>query len=351
MPALNAQPLAAPNLASVFDPSNMSPFVSAPTLNFTQDYRTLFQQHVQIGESADQARAAVSQAETEAERRHRAHAQQQAYLAGMEIQHLEAQAERAHDERMSECKAELKQASQREKFLLHELAACRTEMQSMEVSFQHRHMSEMTRLRTTLIEEGEAYKNEALDYLGLEFKAVLAKTESSMNENFAIEVAEMSEQNDRLQDELAAVERSLRMESEARGSNEGNKAAPREQAAPQEPAPQPRVAFSHPFEIPESLRHLFPNRKTEPTIPPGFEGTPKNQNEKGSGVPPAETNAQPELNAAMLLQAAANLSNKSETEEGKPKVRSGNHKAPRLSKPRDLPLLADFRPRDHPRGE
>ena len=321
VPALNAQPLTAPNLASVFNPSNMSPFVSAPTLNFTQDYRTLFQQHVQIGESADQARAAVSQAETEAERRHKAHAQQQAYLAGMEIQHLEAQAERAHDERMSECKAELKQASQREKFLLHELAACRTEMQSMEVSFQHRHMSEMTRLRTTLIEEGEAYKNEALDYLGLEFKAVLAKTESSMNENFAIEVAEMSEQNDRLQDELAAAERSLRMESEARGSNEGNKAAPREQAAPQEPAPQPRVAFSHPFEIPESLRHLFPNRRTEPTTPPGFEGIPKNRNEKASGVPPAETNAQSELNAAMLLQAAANLSNKSETEEGKPKVK------------------------------
>ncbi|OLP98785.1 hypothetical protein AK812_SmicGene18734 [Symbiodinium microadriaticum] len=179
----------------------------------------------------------------------------------------------------------------------------------------------MTRLRTTLIEEGEAYKNEALDYLGLEFKAVLAKTESSMNENFAIEVAEMSEQNDRLQDELAAAERSLRMESEARGSNEGNKAAPREQAAPQEPALQPKVAFSHPFEIPESLRHLFPNRKTEPTIPPGFEGTPKNQNEKPSSVPSAETNTQSELNAAMLLQAAANLSNKSETEEGKPKVK------------------------------
>ena len=114
--ALNAQPSAVPSLATVFHPSNMSPFVSAPTLNFTQDYRTLFQQHVQIGESADQARAAVSQAETEAERRHRAHAQQQAYLAGMEIQHLEAQAERAHDERMSECKAELKSASQREKY-------------------------------------------------------------------------------------------------------------------------------------------------------------------------------------------------------------------------------------------
>ena len=60
-------------------------------------------------------------------------------------------------------------AGQREKFLLNELSACRTEMQSMEVNFQHRHASEMTRLRTTLIEEGEAYNNEALDYLGLEF--------------------------------------------------------------------------------------------------------------------------------------------------------------------------------------
>ena len=89
-PSLNAQPSAAPSLAGVFNPAHMSPFVSAPTLNLTQDHRTLFQQYVQIGESADQARAAVSQAETEAERRHRAHTQQQAYLAGMEIQHLEA---------------------------------------------------------------------------------------------------------------------------------------------------------------------------------------------------------------------------------------------------------------------
>ena len=130
VPSLNAQPSTAPSLAGVFNPAHISPFASAPTLNKPD------------GESADQARAAVSQAETEAERGHRAHAHQQAYLAGMEIQHLEAQAERAHEDRMSECKAELKAASQS---LLHERSACRTEMQSMEVNFQHHHRSEMTR--------------------------------------------------------------------------------------------------------------------------------------------------------------------------------------------------------------
>ena len=257
-----------------------------------------------------------------------------------------------HDERMSECKAELKHASQREKFLLNELSACRTEMQSMETNFQYRHASEMTRLRTTLIEEGEAYKNEALDYLGREFKSVLAKTESSMNENFAIEVAEMSEQNDRLQTNWplpkdhfawkARLEAVVKVTKPLLGSRPHLKS----QRLSRKLLSRIRLRFLRACVICFRIANL------KPSIPPGFEGTPKNQNEKTSGVPPAETNTQSELNAAMLLQAAANLSNKSETEEGKPKVkRSGNHKAPRLPKPRDLPLLADISPRNHSRGE
>ena len=97
---------------------------------------------------------------------------------------------------MSDCTAELKAASQREKSLLHELSTCRTEMQSMEASFQHHHRSEMTRLRTTLVEEGEAYKNETLDDLVLQFKTVLSNSEQAMHENFSIEISEMSAQND-----------------------------------------------------------------------------------------------------------------------------------------------------------
>ena len=53
---------------------------------------------------------------------------------------------------------------------------------------------------TTLMQEGERKKIEALDYLGLRF-TILNRFETSG-------------QNERLQDELAAAERTLRIESE-----------------------------------------------------------------------------------------------------------------------------------------
>ena len=130
------------------------------------------------------------------------------------------------------------------------------------------------------------------------------------------------------------------MESEAKGSTEGRKAAPREQAVPPSPAPQPRAIFSNAHEIPESLRYLFPNLKVGSTVPPGFEGTPKNQSvpqaekENAAGVPSAEPNQQMGRDAATILQAAMNLSSsKSETEEGKPKVKEAE----------TIKLLPDFR--------
>ena len=63
-------------------------------LGCDQEHHTLYQQYIQVGETADQARAAVSQTEAEAERRRRAYAQQQAFIASKEIQHMEAQAEK-----------------------------------------------------------------------------------------------------------------------------------------------------------------------------------------------------------------------------------------------------------------
>ena len=54
--------------------ANLSPLVSAPTLNVNQECHMLYQQYIQVGETADQARAAVSQTEAEAEQRHRAYA-------------------------------------------------------------------------------------------------------------------------------------------------------------------------------------------------------------------------------------------------------------------------------------
>ena len=71
------------------------------------------------------------------------------------------------------------------------------------------------------------------------------------------------------------------------------------------------------------MRYLFPKHKIGSSTPRGFEGAPRNQSvpqaekEKTAGVPSAETG----LDAATILQAAMNLSNKSETEEGKPKVK------------------------------
>ena len=156
----------------------------------------------------------------------------------------------------------------------------------MHANFQHNHQAELAQLRTTLIEEGEANKIEALDYLGIQFKTVFlgiqfktvfAKSEQEVQASYAAEITEMSARNDRLQDELAAAERSLRTESEAKSGAELPKAAPKEQAVPPTPAPQPRAAFSSPHEIPESLRYLFQSAKGS-SVPPGFGDTPKNQN-------------------------------------------------------------------------
>ena len=60
-------------------------------------------------------------------------------------------------------------------------------MQKMELTFQHRHQSEMTRLRTFLVEEGERNKAEALDFLGLRFKQVPIETEKCLHAGVANE--------------------------------------------------------------------------------------------------------------------------------------------------------------------
>ena len=120
---------------------------------------------------------------------------------------MEAQAERVHEDRMAECKAEIKQASQTGKLLLSEVSACHKKCRTWNSLVQHRHQSEMTRLGTNLVEDGERNKAEALDSLGLRFKQVLNETEQSLHAAF----------NERLQDELAAAERALRMESAAKG--------------------------------------------------------------------------------------------------------------------------------------
>ena len=80
VPDLNASTSAAPSLEGIFNPVNIS-----PTLNVNQEHHTLYQQYTQVGETADQARAAVSQTKAEAERRHRAYAQQQAFIVSMEM--------------------------------------------------------------------------------------------------------------------------------------------------------------------------------------------------------------------------------------------------------------------------
>ena len=327
----SAPSLGLPTLASVFDPASVSPFMSfpsvfAPTVS-VNDTTHMYQQFIQVGETAEQARSAVLRTEAEAERRHRTQAQQQAYLASMEVQQMELRAEQNHEDRMSECKAELKQASQREKFLLREMASCRKELETMELTFHQRHHVEMNRLRTTLVEEGERNKNEALNFVGLRFKELLQETEESMHVKFSQEISEMSEQNERLQDELAAAERSLLMEGKANKGGNGQEAAPKEQAEPPKPETTSKTVFSNPYEIPESLKHLFATKSQTPSVPPGFEGIPKDQSATNkdesakNGVPSAEPSSNPEINAAALLQAAINLGNKPESDDNKPKVK------------------------------
>ena len=48
-------------------------------------YHTLYQQYIPVGETADQARAAVSQTEAEAERRQSAYAQQQSRIWNLKL--------------------------------------------------------------------------------------------------------------------------------------------------------------------------------------------------------------------------------------------------------------------------
>ena len=90
--------------------------MSVPTLNANQAHHTLYRQYIQVGETADQARAAVSQTEAEAKRRHTASAQQQAFMASMEFQHMEAQAERVQEERPLSAKLKSKKLSKAKNF-------------------------------------------------------------------------------------------------------------------------------------------------------------------------------------------------------------------------------------------
>ena len=53
-------------------------------------------------------------------------------------------------------------------------------MQNMELIFQNRHQSEVTRLRTTLVEDGEPNKAEALDFLGLRYNFLMKQKNHCM---------------------------------------------------------------------------------------------------------------------------------------------------------------------------
>ncbi|CAE7359319.1 unnamed protein product, partial [Symbiodinium sp. CCMP2592] len=261
-------------LDRIFGPvgPTLSPFVSNPTVDISNVQYTLYNV-VNQGETAEQQRMAIERTEADAERRHASILNQQSHDNLVRMAGMAEQAERLHEVKMAECEAQFAEfefnASQREKFLLNEVATCRNEMNILESIFQQRHQSEIAKLRTTLIAESERNKAQHLDFLGIRFKQVLEETEASMERRFITEIAEMSAQNDRLQDELAAAERALRMEANA---DEAGK-----QHATPKPGPNPTIPFSNPFEIPENMKDIFgrtPQAQEPPqgtSVPPGFE--------------------------------------------------------------------------------
>ena len=88
---------------------------------------------------------------------------------------METQAGRVHDERLSECRAALRQTSHRDKFLLSEVAACRTETETMELVVQQRYQSEVTKTQNySGRRRCERNKFEALNFLGFHLKLVFS---------------------------------------------------------------------------------------------------------------------------------------------------------------------------------
>ena len=164
-PSLNAPPSAAPFIAGVFDPTNLSPFLSAPTLNLTQDHRSLFQQYVQVGETAEQANKP-----------------KQKRRGGTGLMHSSKYIWQPWKSWRPKQKGSMKIGCQNAKLNSEkppkgEVFASRTSCMSHRNAKHGKQLSASPSGRTCSIENHFGEQAEALDYLGVQFNHVLARRE------------------------------------------------------------------------------------------------------------------------------------------------------------------------------
>ena len=254
--------------ANVFAPNAPSPFVGlgAPQIHM---YRQQFQQNITIGETPEQTRLLLTELENEAESRHQRFRLAAEEAHDQQIADVEERANRQHEEVVARLESEI--ASQRYSFVARTQGLfSELQQQSQIINFQSEHFSDVgsqiTRLRTTLVEEAEQNKRESIneigEWFGREHDEAMKRYRS-----IALETEEqMRIQNMTLQDELSSMERALQLEQDRNlGINPSQQAQLPSATAPVAPAPSAGLSapcapqFSDPSVIPINIRALFPN--------------------------------------------------------------------------------------------
>ena len=340
---------------NVFDPNARTPFAAVPFAPQLHMYRQNFQQNIMIGESPEQTRSLLGELETEAENRHQRFRQAAEYAHDQRIANVEERANRQHEEIVAQLESEI--ATQRYQFIEanHHLVS-ELRQQHQVIAFQTEHFSsvssQITQLRTTLIEEAEENKtqtlNEVGEWFGREHDQAMQQYRLLARES----EEEMRRQNDVLQDELSSAERALKLEQDRNASQDTASQAQFPPAVT--PATVPQSAglnvptapqFSSPSVIPLSLRAMFSGfggavttaTPAGPQAPTQAPGTPVPPTGLGGGVSglaaPMGTPASPAATGVdliaqtqqALLEAAKLLKGDKGGEDDKPKVKEAEN--------------------------
>ncbi|CAE7379256.1 unnamed protein product [Symbiodinium natans] len=287
---------------NVFEPNARTPFAAVPFAPQLHMYRQNFQQNIMVGESPEQTRSLLGELETEAENRHQRFRQAAEYAHDQRIANVEERANRQHEEIVAQLESEI--ATQRYQFIEanHHLVS-ELRQQHQVIAFQTEHFSsvssQITQLRTTLIEEAEENKTQTLsevgEWFGREHDQAMQQYRLLARES----EEEMRRQNDILQDELSSAERALKLEQDRNASQDTASQAQFPPAVT--PATVPQSAglnvptapqFSSPSVIPLSLRAMFSGfggaattaTPAGPQAPTQAPGTPVPPTGLGGGV-------------------------------------------------------------------
>ena len=340
---------------NVFEPNARTPFAAVPFAPQLHMYRQNFQQNIMVGESPEQTRSLLGELEIEAENRHQRFRQAAEYAHDQRIANVEERANRQHEEIVAQLESEI--ATQRYQFIEanHHLVS-ELRQQHQVIAFQTEHFSsvssQITQLRTTLIEEAEENKtqtlNEVGEWFGREHDQAMQQYRLLARES----EEEMRRQNDVLQDELSSAERALKLEQDRNASQDTASQAQFPPAVT--PATVPQSAglnvptapqFSSPSVIPLSLRAMFSGfggaattaTPAGPRAPTQAPGTPVPSTGLGGGVSglavPMGTPASPAATGVdliaqtqqALLEAARLLKGDKGGEDDKPKVKEAEN--------------------------